>query len=118
MKEHYAFINPDNGTVTEATQEQIKEYPDQILVIHGIQALASPPIWIGEYNGELLFYPWKLTNLNGEEALSIKVNNVVIKRINNYEHDKHKITYILNERTEEKTSFGPFSIALRELAGL
>ena len=92
MTNYKVFINSKTGKESEATTKQIENEPDQILVVEGIQALTPPPIWIGDYHGEMLFYPWRLLNLDGSEWLNIKVNNITIRTIVNIGFDKHITT--------------------------
>jgi hypothetical protein len=92
MRDYKVYVDPTTGKCFEATSDQIQSEPDQILVIEGIQAVTPPPIWIGDYHGEMLFYPWKLVDLKGSEWLNIKVNAIVIRTIVNTGFDKHIVT--------------------------
>jgi hypothetical protein len=117
MRFFNVFIDPKTGSNSEANEEQLTNTPNQILVIQGIQVLAPPPIWIGEYQGELLFYPWKLLSLNQGEYLSIQLNNVIVNHIENTSYNEHIIDFTLNGENKQ-IKVGPLFEALQSLANL
>jgi len=80
----YKFhIDPKTGIAKEATEEQIENEGSQILVINGIEALTNPPIWAGDYNGEILFYATQFENISGGSELNIQVGTSIVKEIVN-----------------------------------
>ena len=87
------FVNPVSGKLTQATEEQLQNEPTQILCICGIEALWHPEIWVGEYNGQMIFYPCHFQSLGGNNILDIRINDVIISSIENNSYLNYRISY-------------------------
>jgi hypothetical protein len=96
MDSYKFYVNPANGHLTEATAEEIQNDAHQILCIAGIESVSPPPIWVGEYHGEMIFRPSKFESLNGMETMHIQIGNTIIAAIQNTDFGRYQIQYYFN----------------------
>lgn len=96
MEIYKFYINANDGNAFVPTEEQFQQEPQQILCIAGIEALVPPKIWVGPYNGEMIFHPCNFETLDKSKNLSIKVGSVTITGIDNPTFQKYVFSYTVN----------------------
>jgi len=93
MEVNKLFVNPVSGELTQATEEQLQNEPSQILCICGIEALWHPKVWVGKYDGQMIFYSCYFQSLDRNSDLGIRVNKVTVSSIENISYLNYRISY-------------------------
>jgi len=88
------YIDSTTGKTIPASTEQMKNRKSHIFWIAGIEAVWPPSVWVGPYNGELLFFPSKFENEHGGPGLNIPIGNVILTAIININPGKYEIRYL------------------------
>jgi hypothetical protein len=102
MDRYTMYVDPATGQVTPATNEQIENKKAQILYIAGIEAVIPPPVWVGPYDGEMLFLPSKFESEDGSAALNITIGNITLTAIANLNFLRYEIHYHHNGEMKVK----------------
>jgi hypothetical protein len=117
MNKYEFYVDSENGQISEATPENIQDQKKQILVINGIEALTPPQIWVGDYNGEMIFYPSGFENIDGGKELFIFVGKTQIKEIKNTSFKTYEITVAKNGNIQQ-ISTDSYHKAIKDLINL
>jgi hypothetical protein len=102
MKRYVMYVNPVSGETIPATDEQLENQKSQLFWIAGIEALWPPNLWVGEYHGELIFYPSKFENEDGGGNLNIVIRNTVLTEISNIQPHRYQIRYRHGGQVQER----------------
>lgn len=96
MERYSIYVDPHTGQAGPATDDQIENESGQILWIAGVEAVTQPPIWIGPYNGEMLFLPSKFEAEDGSSVLNIPIGNITLTEITNINPGHYQVHYLQN----------------------